>query len=202
MAWQRETITDIFYMVESDSTGDFYLTYMRYYPEFEDPIVYEVKDIPLTKEPTYMQYFEDSLIVQYDTANEVEQYLLCDFDEYIDIEENVCKACGKYRFSWDPMSTSSSCIRCTELENKWDTNQMTKYLAATICYDIANDLVDDNTTTGECGAICEQPLWVYGVAGVAFTALIFLLCSITVAKAPRKRLSQEREAAEILLLVI
>lgn len=47
VAWKRETITDIFYMVESDDSGEFFLNFMRYYPEFEDPIVYEVKDIPL-----------------------------------------------------------------------------------------------------------------------------------------------------------
>lgn len=61
-------------------------------------------------------------MIQNKTTNSVWQLLLCDFDEYIDIGENVCKPCGKYKFSWDPMSTSSSCIRCTELENRWETN--------------------------------------------------------------------------------
>ena len=50
-------------MTQSDDTSDYFLNYMRYYNKFADPIVYEIKDIPLVAEPAKMQYYEDSLIV-------------------------------------------------------------------------------------------------------------------------------------------
>jgi len=201
--WPQNSIHNVFYLVESEDTGDFYLTFLRYYKEFSDPIIYEVKDIPLEAEPTLLSSWENSLMVQYAGANEVKQYLLCDFDEYIDIEENLCMPCGKEKFNWDPMSTSSSCIRCKELDAKWDYNQLTKYLAETICYDVANDISSGGFTPSECGALCDAETWKYiGIAAAVIILIWILFCIFTpVAATSRKRLGDSQED-KLLFVVI
>ena len=149
------------------------------------------------------------MLVQLVGDNKAYMMNLCGFDEYIDIEENYCKECPQNTFSWDPQNTSSSCIRCSELDGKWDYNTITKYLGDTICYDVKNG--NDSSGSGgsgssTCSVFCgEGQEWIWPtIIGGVVTIVIAIVCIVTPAKAsrPKKTRKSFREEAEGMLLVI
>jgi hypothetical protein len=121
--WERSTdMHEFVFLTQHIDTDEYFISYLRLYLKWADPIVFELHEIPLytnplladgetlstwvgtpqTDEPVMLQEYNGNLLYQMDTANEVYMMNFCAFDEYIDIEENLCKKCTKNRFSWDP----------------------------------------------------------------------------------------------------
>ena len=185
---------------------------LRYYPKFSDPILYELKGIPLVKEPFRLSHYNQAITVQYVDENVIYEMKLCDFDEYLDADKNICKTCSEDRYNWDPQG--QNCRRCVELEDQWSYNSMVKYLAATACFDVATEQTsgsgssntddDDESESNACWAFCSEgqewvwPVIILGVTGLV--VVIICLATSNVVKAPRRKRRSDEDSVVFLII--